>query len=62
MVYIKQLQFQRRGLGNNIIMNEPSNKLAATGYILNCQAIIDSQASKQVFLDESIIKTIVDSI
>ncbi len=44
----------------NSIVSLLAGKLGASGYILNCPAIIDSHASKEVFLQESIIKTIVD--
>lgn len=44
----------------NSIVSSLAGKSGSTGYILNCPAIIDSQASKEVFLKESIIKTIVD--
>lgn len=44
----------------NSIVSVLTSKSGATGYILNCPAIMDSQASKEVFLKESIIKTIVD--
>ncbi len=44
----------------NSIVSLLAGKLGAAGYILNCPAIIDSQASKEVFLKESIIRTIVD--
>ena len=44
----------------NSIVSLLAGKSGATGYILNCPAIIDSQASKEVFLQESIIKKIVD--
>ncbi|EHQ92215.1 sugar-binding transcriptional regulator [Desulfosporosinus youngiae] len=44
----------------NAIVSSLSSKLGATGYILNCPAILDSQASKEIFLKESIIKKIVD--
>lgn len=44
----------------NSIVSLLARKSGATGYILNCPAIIDSLASREVFLKENIIKTIVD--
>lgn len=44
----------------NSIVSLFASKSGATGYILNCPAIIDSKASKEVFLQENIIKTIVE--
>jgi DNA-binding transcriptional regulator LsrR (DeoR family) len=44
----------------NSIVSLLAGKSGATGYILNCPAIIDTQASKEVFLQESIIRKIVD--
>lgn len=44
----------------NSIVSLLTGKSGATGYILNCPAILDSQASKEVFMKESVIKEIVD--
>ena len=44
----------------NSIVSSLANKIGGTGYILNCPAIIDSKSSKEVFLEESYIKTVVN--
>jgi DNA-binding transcriptional regulator LsrR (DeoR family) len=44
----------------NGIVSSLASKLGAKGYILNCPAVIDSKHNKEAFLDENIIKVIVE--